>query len=82
MSLLLAPNLGARSEGCFGVPDVLVLPVLELEVMDLSLLLSFLFAVVWAGGLDKVLPLSFNFSWLAEALFAEVSLAALDRHSQ
>ena len=45
----MAPNLGARSEGGFGVLDVLV-PVLELEVMDLSPLLPFMFALVWARG--------------------------------
>ena len=82
MSLPLAPNLGARSEEGFGVLDVLVFPVLDLEVLDLSPLLPFLFAVVWARGLDGVLPLLFDFSWLARVLFAGVSLAALDQHSQ
>ena len=82
MSLPSAPNLGARSEGVFGVPDVLVLPVLELEVTDLSPLSPFLFTVVRAGGLDEVLPLSFDFSWLAGVLFAGVSLAASDQHPQ
>ena len=61
---------------------MLVLPVLDPEVLDLSPLLPFLFAVVWAGGLDEVLPSLFDFSWLARALFARVSLAALDWCSQ
>ena len=78
MSLASGPNLGARSEAGFGVLDVLVLPVLDPEVLDLSPLLPFLFTVVRAGGLDEVLPLSFDFSWLAGVLFAGVSLAALD----
>ena len=39
MSLLLAPNLEARLEGGFGVPDVLVLLALELEETGLSSLL-------------------------------------------
>ena len=82
MSLPSAPNLEARSEDGFGVLDVLVLPVLDLEVRDLSPLLPFLFAVVWAGGLDEVLPLLFECSWLAGVLLAGVSLAASDRHSQ
>ena len=82
MSLSSAPNLGARSEEGFRVPDVLVLPVLEPEVMDLLPLLPFLFIVVWARGLDKVLPLLFDFCWLAGVLFARVSLAALDQRSQ
>ena len=79
MSLPSAPKLEARSEGGFGVLNGLVL---EPEVMDLSPLLLFLFAVVWAGGLGKALPLSFDLSWLAGALFARGSLAALDQHSQ
>ena len=82
MSLLSAPNLEARSEGGFRVLDVLVLLVLEPEEAVLSPLLPFLFAAFWAGGLGDVLPLSFNLSWLAGALFAGVSLAALDRHFQ
>ena len=82
VSLLLAPNLEARSEGGFRVPDVLVLLVLEPEDVGLSPLLPFLFAAVWAGGLGKGLPLSFNLSWLTGALFARASLAALDRRSQ
>ena len=38
----------ARSEDGFGVPDVLVLPVLDPEVPDFLPPLPFLFAVVWA----------------------------------
>ena len=82
VSQLLACNLEARSEGGFGVPDIPVLLVLEPEEMSLSPLLPFLFAAVWARGLGKGLPLSFNLSWLARALFAGVSLVALDWHSQ
>ena len=82
MSLPSAPNLEARSEGGFGVPDVLVLLVLEPEETGLSPLLPFFFAAVWAGGLGNVLPLSFDLSWLPGALFAGASLAALDWHSQ
>ena len=82
VSLLSAPNLEARSEGGFGVPDVLVMLVLELEETGLSPLLPFLFAAVWARGLGDILPLLFDLSWLAGALFAGVSLAASDRRSQ
>ena len=64
VSLLSAPNLEARSEGSFGVLDVLVLLVLEPEEMGLSPLLPFLFAAVWARGLGDSLPLSFDLSWL------------------
>ena len=60
VSLPLAPSLEARSEeGGFGVPDVLVLLVLEPEEMGLSPLLPFLFAAVWARGLGNILPLFF-----------------------
>ena len=82
VSLPSAPNLEARSEGGFGVLDVLVLLILEPEEMGLSPLLPFLFVAVWAGGLGDVLPLSFDLSWLVGALFARASLAASDRHSQ
>ena len=82
MSLPSAPNLEARSEGGFGVLDVMVLLILELEEMGLSPLLPFLFAAVWAGGLGDVLPLSFDLSWLIGALFAGASLAASDQRSQ
>ena len=82
MSLPSAPNLEARSEGGFGVPDVLVLLVLEPEEAVLSPVLPFLFAAFWAGDLSRIWPLSFALSWLARALFAGVSLAALDRRSQ
>ena len=82
MSLLLAPNLEARSEGGFGVLDVLVLLVSEPEETGLSPLLPFLFAAVWAGGLGDVLPLLFDLSWLVRALFAGASLAASDWCSQ
>ena len=82
VSLLLAPNLEARLEGGFGVPDVLVLLVLELEEAVLSPVLPFLFAAFWAGGLGHIWPLSFALSWLAGALFAGVSLAASDWCSQ
>ena len=82
VSLPLAPNLEVRSEGGFGVPDVLVLLILEPEEMGLSPLLPFLFAAVWARGLGDVLPLSFDLSWLVGALCAGASLAASDRHSQ
>ena len=82
VSLPLAPSLEARSEGGFGVLDVLVLLVLEPEETGLSSLLPFLFAAVWAGGLGEGLPLSFDLSWLIGALFAGASLAPLDRHSQ
>ena len=82
VSLLLAPNLEVRSEGGFGVPDVSVLLVLEPEKTGLSLLLPFLSAAVWAGGLGDVLPLLFDLSWLVGALFTGASLAASDRHSQ
>ena len=54
MSLPSAPNLEARSEGGFGVPDVLVLLVLELEEAALSPVLPFLFAAFWARGLGHV----------------------------
>ena len=81
MSLPSAPNLEARSEGGFGVPDVLGLLVLEPEGAVLSPV-PFLFAAFWAGGLGCIGPLSFALSWLAGALFAGVSLAASDRHSQ
>ena len=80
VSLLSAPNLEARSEGGFGVPDVLVLRTLEPEGVVLSPV-PFLFAILWAGGLGRVWPLSFTLSWLARALFAGVSLAALDQRS-
>ena len=76
VSLPLAPNLEARSEGGFRVPDVLVLLILEPEETGLSPLLPFLFAAVWARGLGNVLPLSFDLSWLTGALFARASLAA------
>ena len=69
MSLLSAPNLEARSEGGFGVLDVLVLLILEPEGMGLSPLLPFLFAAVWVRGLGDILALSFNLSWLIWALF-------------
>ena len=82
MSLPSAPNLEARSEGGFGVPDVLVLLILEPEGAVLSPVLPFLFAALWARGLGRVWPLSFALSWLARALFAGVSLAASDQHSQ
>ena len=82
MSLPSAPNLEARSEGGFGAPDVLVLLILEPEETVLSPLLPFLFATFWARGLGDVLPLSFDLSWLAGALFTGVSLAASDRCSQ
>ena len=82
MSLLLAPILEARSEGGFGVPDVLVLLILEPEETGLSPLLPFLFAAVWAGGLGDVLPLLFNLSWLVQALFTGAYLAASDQHSR
>ena len=82
VSLLSAPNLGARSEEGFRVPDVLVLPILDLEVPDFLPLLPVLFAVVWAGWLDKVLSLSFDFSWLAGVLFTRVSPAVSDWCSQ
>ena len=82
MSLLLAPSLEARLEGGFRVLDVLVLLVLEPEVVVLSPLLPFLFAAFCARGLGRVWPLLFALSWLARALFARVSLAASDRHSQ
>ena len=82
VSLLSAPNLEARSEGGFGVPDVLVLLVLEPEEAVLSPVLPFLFAAFWARGLGRIWPLSFALSRLARALFARVSLAALDRCSQ
>ena len=82
MSLPSAPNLEARSEGGFGVLDVLVLLVLEPEGAVLSPVLPFLFAAFWAGGLGHVWPLSFALSWLARALFASVSLAASAQCSQ
>ena len=41
MSLPSVPNLEARSEGGFGVPDVLVLLILEPEETGLSPLLPF-----------------------------------------
>ena len=82
VSLPSAPNLEARSEGGFGVPDVLVLLVLEPEGAVLSPVLLFLFAALWARGLGRVWCLSFTLSWLAGALFAGVSLAASDRRSQ
>ena len=82
VSLPLAPNLEARSEGGFRVPDVLVLLVLELEEVVLSSVLPFLFAAFWARGLGHVWPLLLALSWLAGALFARVSLAALDQCSQ
>ena len=82
VSLLSAPNLEARSEGGFGVPDVLVLLILEPEEAVLSPVLPFLFAAFWARGLGHIWPLSLALSWLARALFAGVSLAALDRCSQ
>ena len=56
VSLPSATNLEARSEGGFRVLDVLVLLVLELEETGLSPLLPFLFAAVWARGLDDVCP--------------------------
>ena len=65
----------------FGVPDVLVLLVLEPEGAVLSPV-PFLFATLWAGGLGRIWPLSFALSWLARALFAGASLVALDRRSQ
>ena len=68
MSLPSAPNLEARLEGSFGVPDVLVLLVLEPEETVLSPLLPFLFAAFWARGLGRVWPLSFDLSWLAGVL--------------
>ena len=46
VSLLSAPNLGARSEDGLRVPAVLVLAVLDSEVPDFSPLLAFLFVVV------------------------------------
>ena len=76
MSLPLVPSLEARSEGGFGVPDVLVLLVLEPEEVVLSPALPFLFAAFWARGLDCVWPLLFALSWLAGALFTGKSLAA------
>ena len=82
MSLLSAPNVKARSEGGFRVPDVLVLLVLKLEEVVISPVLPFLFAAFWARGLGCIWPLSFALSWLAGALFAGVSLVALDRCSQ
>ena len=78
----VGPNLEARSEGGFGVPDMLVLLVLGLEETVLSPLLPFLFATFWAGGLGDVFPLSFDLAWLARALFARVSLAASDQRPQ
>ena len=81
VSLPSAPNLEARSEGGFGVLDVLGLLVLEPEGVVLSPV-PFLFATFWARGLGRVGPLSFALSWLAGALFAGVSLAASDRRSQ
>ena len=82
VSLPLAPNLEARSEGGFRALDVLVLLVLEPEETGLSPLFPFLFAAVWAGGLGDVLPLSFDLSWLVGPLFTGASLAASDQHSQ
>ena len=82
VSLPSASNFGARSEYGFRVLDVVVLPVLDPRVPDSLLILPFLFSVVWAWALDVVLPLSFDFSWLAEFLFTGVSLAASDWHSQ
>ena len=82
MSLPSAPNLEARSEGGFGVPDVLMLLILEPEEAILSPVLPFLFAAFWAGELGHVWPLSFALSWLAGALFARVSLVASDQRSQ
>ena len=81
MSLPSVPNLEARSEGGFGVLDVPVLLVLKLEETGLSPLLPFLFAAVCASGLGEVLPLSFDLSWLARALFAGASLVASDQCS-
>ena len=81
VSLPSAPNLEARSEGGFGVLDVLVLLILEPKEMVLSPLLPFLFETFWAVGLGDILPLSFDLSWLARALFTGVSLAASDRCS-
>ena len=82
VSLPSAPNLEARSEGGFGVPDVPVLLVLEPEETGLCPLLPFLFAAGRAGGLGEGLPLLFDLSWLARALFAGASLAASDWRSQ
>ena len=81
VSLPSAPNLEARSEGGFGVLDVLVLLILELEGV-VSSPVPFLFATLWARGLGRVWPLSFALSWLARALFASVSLAASAQCSQ
>ena len=53
VSLPSAPNLEARSEGGFGVLDVLGLLVLEPEGVVLSPV-PFLFAALWAGGLGHI----------------------------
>ena len=57
VSLLSAPNLEARLEGSFGVPDVWVLLILEPEGVVLSPVLPFLFAALWAGGVRPCLAL-------------------------